>query len=329
MLANRNPDLYHGHNKSKNFFEGWYFKLVDAKKENVMVFIPGISYGRQPDHHHSFIQVIQAVNRQYDYLTYPVQSFQAERNMFRVGIQGNVFSLQGIHLDLNREEIRIQGDLQFSNTVKWPDSFIQPGSMGFYNYIPGMQCYAQVCAMDMDLSGSLTIDGREMDFTGGKGYVEKNWGKMFPYSWIWIQSNHFNVPRASLSCSLAHIPLPVGSFRGFLIGLLLDRQFFSFTTMNRSRMFIYPKGHDVTIRVENKEYVMKMDTETKDDNFILLKGPRDGQMVPLVQENLAGRVGVTLVQKRTGDVLFQSIGECAGIEYGGNQMMVLDQTRKD
>lgn len=25
------PDLYHGKNKEKNFFEGWYFKVVDKK----------------------------------------------------------------------------------------------------------------------------------------------------------------------------------------------------------------------------------------------------------------------------------------------------------
>ena len=25
-----NPDLYHGHDQYTNFFEGWYFKIVDA-----------------------------------------------------------------------------------------------------------------------------------------------------------------------------------------------------------------------------------------------------------------------------------------------------------
>ena len=26
-----NPNLYHGKHKSKNFFEGWYYKIVDKK----------------------------------------------------------------------------------------------------------------------------------------------------------------------------------------------------------------------------------------------------------------------------------------------------------
>lgn len=28
-----NPDIYHGWKKEKNFFEGWYFKIVNAKKD--------------------------------------------------------------------------------------------------------------------------------------------------------------------------------------------------------------------------------------------------------------------------------------------------------
>ena len=327
MRELRNPDRYHGFKRRNDFFEGWYFKIVDAARENAFALIPGIFYGSKAEHHHSFIQVVQARGGKYNYLSYPVNSFVAEQGIFSVKVDKSRFSLNKMQLDIDDPGIRIQGNLEFDHVVKWPDSWLHPGSMGFYNYIPNMQCYAQVCAMDLDLEGELCLEGQIINFNGGKGYVEKNWGKAFPYSWIWIQSNHFENHYASLSCSLAHIPFLAGSFRGFLIGLFLDGQFYAFTTMNRSKMKILQRETDVSIRVENSAYVMTMDTETRADDFIQLNGPRNGEMIPLVQENLSGRVGVSLLSKRNGKVIFQSVGECAGIEYGGNQMLVLDEVR--
>ena len=39
-----NPNLYHGTNKNNNFFEGWYYKIVDRNNYKLAI-IPGISYG--------------------------------------------------------------------------------------------------------------------------------------------------------------------------------------------------------------------------------------------------------------------------------------------
>jgi len=199
--------------------------------------------------------------------------------------------------------------------------------MGFYNYIPGMQCYSQVCALDMDLQGSLRVNGEEIDFSGGRGYVEKNWGRAFPYSWIWVQSNHFSKGRASLTCSLGHIPFLFSSFRGFLIGFFLEGTFYPFTTMNRSRCRIEQRGRDARIQVQNASHTLSMEIWSPSDKFILLHGPRKGLMVPLVQENLAGKVRVEL-KETGGKALFSDEGKCAGIEYGGEQMLVLDQVRE-
>ena len=44
-----NPNLYHGKHKSKNFFEGWYYKIVDKKNNYKLAIIPGISYGNSND----------------------------------------------------------------------------------------------------------------------------------------------------------------------------------------------------------------------------------------------------------------------------------------
>ena len=322
-LRTRYPDLFHGHGRSRNFFEGWYFKLVDPGQEQVFAFIPGLFLGNSPQASHSFAQFVHGSQAYFRYLRYPAGAFQAARDSFDVGVGESRFSLEGIDVNLRDDRVSVQGQVQFKKVETWPDTLLNPGSMGFYNYIPRMQCYSQVCALDMELQGKLEINGKEIDFTGGRGYVEKNWGSAFPYSWIWVQSNNFSHGPASLTCSLAHIPFLFTSFRGFLIGFSLEGRFYPFTTMNRSRCWIQRKGRDVFIEVSNKTHTLTMETWTDLDKFILLHGPRDGRMVPLVQENLLGRVQVFL--KEGGKTLFSGEGTCAGIEYGGQQMMVLDQ----
>jgi hypothetical protein len=63
--------------------------------------------------------------------------------------------------------------------------------MGWYSYVPFMECYHGLISIDHKLQGSLQINGQEIDFTEGKGYAEKDWGTSFPEGYVWMQSNHF------------------------------------------------------------------------------------------------------------------------------------------
>ncbi|MDW7739106.1 MAG: tocopherol cyclase family protein [Bacillota bacterium] len=319
----RNPDLYHDRTE-KTFFEGWYFKLVDAGMENAFAFIPGIYYSPNRDYSHSFIQIVDGMKKTYDYLRFPVESFGTDKRIFSLNIDKNKFGIEGLNFKLDRPEVSLIGKIKFSNHNKWPDNFLNPGSMGFYNYIPKMQCYSQVCSMDFDLSGSLDFKGQNIDFGGGKGYIEKNWGSAFPYSWIWIQCNHFQTARASFSCSIGHIPFLFSNFRGFLAGLYVNNDFYEFTSINHSKIEVVSKGSDVIMNFNNSRHRLHVKCKTEYDNFILLNGPRGDKMIPLVQENLQGNLHLELIDLQTGQTIINDSGRCAGVEYGGKQMMVLD-----
>ncbi len=319
----RNPDLYHGR-FGKNYFEGWYFKLVDSQMKNAFAFIPGVFFSPTGEFDHAFIHVVDGIRRTYGYKRFLTKEFSTARDSFFINVAGSSFGRSGLNINLAGDSAPINGQVDFNNHLDWPDNFLNPGSMGFYNYIPKMQCYAQVCSMDFDLTGSLEINGHPIDFSGGKGYIEKNWGSAFPYSWIWIQCNHFQKMRASLSCSLAHIPFSVTSFRGFLVGLFVNDSFYAFTTMNRSKVEVVQKGTDVTMYFKNRKHTLTIDCETNSADFILLNGPRGDRMVPLVQENLQGEVAVILKDNAGGKIIFEDSGHCAGVEYGGDQMIILD-----
>ena len=63
--------------------------------------------------------------------------------------------------------------------------------MGWYSFVPFMECNHGIVSVNHDLYGEISVNGNVIDFNNGKGYIEKDWGVSFPEAWIWIQSNNF------------------------------------------------------------------------------------------------------------------------------------------
>jgi len=95
----RYPDLYHGR-LGKNYFEGWYFKLVNQAKDRSFAFIPGIFFSPRQKHQHAFIQLVDGMKKTYSYERFSVQDFAASRTKFSIAIAKNTFSLDGISFNL-------------------------------------------------------------------------------------------------------------------------------------------------------------------------------------------------------------------------------------
>lgn len=313
-----NPNLYHGKHKNKNFFEGWYFKIVDKKNDCKLAIIPGISYGNNDDDHHSFIQVLNGKESNFNYLSYDINDFRYDNNKFRICINSNIFTLDSMNLSINYNNLSIHGNLIFKNLVKWPGSIINPGSMGFYNYLKFMECYSQVCSLNGSIVGSLSINGANVDFTGGKVYIEKNWGSSFPKSWLWIQSNSFKSRKASVTCSVGTIPFPIKDFTGFLIGVTLENEFYSFTTINNSKINIQNFGEDIALTATKKNLKLTLKTYTNPKDFVVLKAPNKGSMTSTVKETINAQVYMLLEDTKTNKKIFEDIGLSTGVEYGGN-----------
>lgn len=312
-----NPDLYHGR-LPWNKFEGWYFKV--CSEDAVFAFIPGIFHGDSKMQPHSFLQILDGTSAAYDYIIFPADCFKAAAKSLELIVEKNNFSFSGIMLNTDSRLGRLEADLKFDGVIKWNTSAKSHRSMGFYNFLPFMECYSQVCAMDIKVSGHVGIGSRTHEFKNGRGYIEKNWGNQFPVSWLWVQCNFFSHSKASLSASVGHIPFVLGSFKGFLIGLQTERGFYSFTSMNGSRLEVRQVGHDKAITVQNTGYMLEISTKTYVEAFVLCNAPKDGQMVPLVRETLSAEVEVRLTDSRTGNILFEDTGRNAGIEYGGEQV---------
>lgn len=314
IKINRNPDVYHGNNKMKNYFEGWYFKLVQPSTGYTYCFIPGVFYSNENRNSHSFIQVIRGNENSFQYLRFDKDEFKASTSDFKLQVGKNYFSLNKIHLNINQQNEKISGTLYFDRIIKWPDTIVNPGSMGFYNYLGFMQCYSQVCAIDGIIYGNFSINGEIVDFTGGKLYIEKNWGKAFPYSYIWVQGNTFSKGDGSITCSIGHIPFPIKSFTGFLIGFYTKGHFYKFTSMNLSTLKIHSNRDELIIKTCNRDYYLRIEASYPQDTFLDLYAPKAGNMIPAARETLRGTLYVTLKDRKSGCVIFQDVCSSAGIE---------------
>ncbi|WP_051258517.1 tocopherol cyclase family protein [Atopococcus tabaci] len=207
----------------KHYFEGWYYKQVTADEQTAISFIPAVSL--IDGDKHSFIQYIFVQTTETGeksahtgYVRYPIDQFHYQQEPFVMQIGESVFSEQLVSVQLHDEKMTISGKLGLGDFHPIQTSLLQPSIMGFVGYIPRMECYHGVISMTHTLQGSLSIDGQEVDFTGGKGYLEKDWGTSFPQKYIWLQSNHFENPTASFFFSVVDVPVHITTLEGFTSG---------------------------------------------------------------------------------------------------------------
>jgi tocopherol cyclase len=312
------PEKYHGKGKKGNFFEGWFYKIVDAAQQHIFAIIPGVHINQKKSESYAFIQILNGQNHQSSYHRFPMTEFNATKNHFEVHIGANIFRADSIKLNLNSPDQVVQGQLHFENLIPWPVTLTSPGGMGWYAFIPFMECYHGVLSFDHLLKGTLSFNEQAINFTEGRGYLEKDWGKSFPAAYVWIQSNHFDQPGISLMVSVAKIPWLSGWFRGFIIGFYYRRKLYRFTTYNGAQLnAVTITDTDVHVETSNRDYRLVIQAIRSSEG--LLHAPYDNQMLRRVSESLGSRVSVRFYQcSRSEDSLvFSGEGVLAGLEVQG------------
>jgi len=309
------PARYHGRlrNQQTPFFEGWYFKVVDATQHHRFAFIPGVSWGEPSQ---AFVQVLDGARASAAYHDYPLEAFWAADDRFEAHVGPNRFTHNEMSLLIERPGQQVSGTLRFGGLSPWPVTLAAPGIMGWYAWVPFMQCYHGVVSLDHTIYGALTVDGQEIDFTGGRGYIEKDWGRSFPEAWIWFQSNHFDKSGTSITGSIAIIPWVRTAFPGFIIGLWHGGQLYRFATYTRAkieRLAVTDTTVDWIVSDKARRLEMFV-TQGEGQGFGLLKGPDGVEMGKRVSETLSATVRVRLADKHDGRVLFEGTGRNAGLE---------------
>ena len=306
-----NPHMYHGWGRKRTYFEGWYYKLVSADEQNAVAIIPGIAmdeFGNKE----AFIQLFDGKHSHADFFTFPAKQFTPNERRFELDIASNQFTSHGMRLRMDQ----VHGELAFKNQLPWPSSVFSPGIMGPGAFVPGLPCYHGVLSMNHSIAGHLTINGRRIDFTGGKGYLEKDWGRSFPKAYFWMQCNHFDKTDLSVKASVAQVSWLGKTFIGLIAGLQNGGELLQFATYNFTRL-VHSKAddHSINLRMRNGKYHLELRAEIHETTPLL--SPIKGLMEGKVNESMTSNLHVILSDNRTGAVIIDEVGRNAAVDKGG------------
>jgi hypothetical protein len=304
------PEIFQGNLKKKNYFEGYFFKHCAQDLQNVLSVIPGIALN--PADPHAFIQIMEGISGETRYIVYPLETFHWDRRALKLRLGTSSFSLEGIHLDIHHDSVELIGRVDYHNLLTYSGTLLAPGIMGWFSYIPFMECYHGIVSANHELEGRLTHNGKEIDFSGGNGYIEKDWGTSFPEFWLWVQCNNFPTRDASLFFSVAKIPWLGSYFMGFIAFLYMDGKYHQFSTYNKSRLSpVSYDGDRIFIELKNRSHTLVINVIKSISG--VLKAPHTGNMSRRIRESNDSVVEVTF-SDRTGKVIFQQTGQRAGLE---------------
>lgn len=307
-----NPEQFQGWGKKRKYFEGWYYKIVNASETKAFAIIPGIAIDEEGTKH-AFIQVLDGKERTSDYSRFPGNKFIPQSGSLDIHIGENRFTENSIQLALTQ----IEGYLSFVDNVPWPKPIYSPGIMGPYAFVPFMECYHEIVSMNHTIQGKLEINGELIDFTDGKGYIEKDWGRSFPSAYVWMQSNHFQQPNISIKASVAKIPWIKNSFIGFIAGIWINDQLIQFTTYNKTRLRkCQITKVKVELTMENESYLLEIIAHC--DHATVLASPILGMMDGRIEESMTSTIEVMLFNKKMNQVMLKGKGKNAGLEVAGN-----------
>ncbi len=311
------PEYYQGAKKTDRHFEGWYYKLVSKDGSLSLALIPGVAINKKDPH--AFIQVFSSrgdpggENGELEahYRRFPLDAFKYRHDVFEASIGKNRFTANSVDLAIEEEGFSLSGHIELGPLTPIKKSLWAPNIMGPFAYLSFMECYHGVISMDHGLDGRVALQGEVLDFSGGSGYIEKDWGVSFPVTYVWIQSNHFTTGPAAFMFSAALIPLGALRFKGLICNLIVNGKEYRFATWNGSRILLEEWGDDFA-RYRIARGKLLLDIEARSTSHIALASPREGEMKEHIKEGLSGTVTLRLFKE--GLCLWEGTGSNAGIE---------------
>lgn len=291
---------FHGKHKKRSFFEGWYLKHQNDRTS--ICFIPAFHVSSGGEKSLS----IQVITPEYSgSISYPAEQFLINDEYFSIQIEKNHFSDTGIAVDIQLEDFYVRGSLTYG-----PLTRLESDIMGPFSHIPFLQCNHGVLSMSHTLHGQLDINGTKVDFSGGTGYIEKDWGTSFPQSYLWTQGC-FSSPDGrpcSVMLSVAHIPLPVFHFTGCICAIWYEGREYRLATYQGVHIRRYT---ETEVIIEQKQYclhVKLLSTAARP-----LQAPSNGDMSRVIHESASCSVRYLFTANE--EILFDVTLDHASFEY--------------
>lgn len=277
-----------------DYFCGWYFRCQGER--DTIALIPAV-------HRRDGVwsASLQWISREAQgCLTFPYDRCRVEKNRPWAVLGDNWFSHQGIRLDLHTRDLSAEGTLTFRNLTP-----LRYDIMGPFACLPFLECRHQVCSLGHAVSGRLRVNGREMVFRDGPGYIEGDRGRSFPRHYGWTQCAF---PGGGLMLAVAEIPLGPARFTGVTGAVRLGEKEYRLATYWGAKA---EKPKDGVLTVHQGE--LTLTAALLDRSARPLLAPTGGAMSRTIRENVACRAHYVL--RRGERVLLDLETEQAAFEY--------------
>ncbi len=249
--------------KSKKYFEGIYFKL--KQDNNVIAFIPGCSETE------AFVQFVD--KKISYYIKFNKDKYFRKNNT--IILDNNIFSPEGISVNLISKDINIKGNVSFKNLKP-----LSHNIMGPFQYIP-MQCSHGVISMYHRVNGNICINNMPIVFNNGIGYCEEDRGTSFPKTYLWVHCNDF-IDNTSIMVSIADIPLGKINFKGVICAIRYNKKEYILATYKGVKIVQY-NSKNVILKQGNIVLIVDILENGGQD----LLAPNEGNMSRTVRENIS------------------------------------------
>ena len=170
----------------KPAFEGWYYKHQANGK--TLALIPGRA------NNGAFVQAI--TDTESFNIPFSLSEYKKD-GVLHVG--DCEFSNAGIKLNIKRNGVSLCGKLEYTDLTPSKGDI-----MGPFRFIP-MECRHRIISMKHNICGGVTLNGEELNFDCGTGYIEADSGYSFPAAYSWVQANNSS-ENWSVMVSVAKIP---------------------------------------------------------------------------------------------------------------------------
>lgn len=291
--------FFHGANRSGPYFEGWYLKHQNTHGQ-MLALIPAFHIDRRGRRSAS-LQVISNCGAWW--LEYSDAQFQASPAQLRIQVGQSSFSAQGIDLHIQQDGLSLHGTLTYG-----PFTALRSDIMGPFQLFAGMQCSHGVISMGHSLCGTLTLNGEQLDFSHGIGYIETDRGRSFPRTYLWTQCVWAGPNCGSLMLAAASVPLPIGGFTGCICAVLYQGREYRLATYLGAKIQAVSSAGAV---IRQGNYLLE--AELLKAQKLALHAPAEGSMVRTIHESLCAQVRYRF--RHGNNILFQRTDSLASFEY--------------
>lgn len=292
--------FFHATARSKSYFEGWYFKQSTAS--HTVALIP--SFHRDKNGNASALLQVAADGVSFQ-VAYRADQFAADPNRLDVRIGDSRFTADGVSLLIDTKELSLKGSLHFG-----PPTALRSDIMGPFRHLPAMQCNHGVLSMKHTVDGMLLVNGARLLFDRADGYIETDWGRSFPRTYLWTQCN--GLDSIAVMASVADIPIGPATFTGCICAILVGGQEVRIATYHGAHVETLSKDK-LVLRQGGWVFI----AECLAPRPVALRAPVAGEMRRIISESPACPVRYQLW--KDGRPLFERIGNAAGFEYAATE----------